>query len=374
MELAGVYRRLADLIAATADVRIDGDRPWDIRVRDPGVFRRALLGGSIGLGEAYLDGQWWSQDLEETAYRFAAARLEEVATLLPAGISQRVLWALGNQQSRQRSQRVARQHYDLGNDLFFAFLGAKKNYSCGSFRDATDLDSAQLGKLDLLCRKLNLQPGQRLLDVGGGWGEFARHAAQHHGARVTSISISNEQVEFAREYCKGTNVEVLRCDYRDVRGRFDRIAAIAMFTHVGFRNYRTFMQRMHELLEPDGIFVMEGIWGNVSTVHIDAWMDKYIFPGGQLPSGKQTFEAVEGLFVVEDLHNFGPSYVETLRAWHRNLEARWPELSTRYDDRVRRIFEYYFQVCAGYFRARAIQNWQLVLTKPGRSQPDCRLY
>src|SRR6476659_3844663 len=107
MELAGVYRRLADLIAATADVRIDGDRPWDIRVRDPGVFRRALLGGSIGLGEAYLDGQWWSQDLEETAYRFAAARLEEVATLLPAGISQRVLWALGNQQSRQRSKRVA---------------------------------------------------------------------------------------------------------------------------------------------------------------------------------------------------------------------------------------------------------------------------
>jgi cyclopropane-fatty-acyl-phospholipid synthase len=369
-----MYRRLADVIAARADVRIDGDRPWDIQVRDPDVFRRALLGGSIGLGEAYLDGQWWSQDLEETAYRFAAARLEELAALLPTGLARRALWMLGNQQSRRRSKRVAQQHYDLGNDLFLSFLGAKKIYSCGYFRDANDLDSAQLAKLDLLCRKLDIKPGQRLLDVGGGWGEFARHAAQHHGARVTSISISSEQVEFAREYCKGTDVEVLRCDYRDVRGRFDRVAAIAMFTHVGSRNYRSFMQKMHDLLEPDGVFVMEGIWGNVSTVHIDAWIDKYIFPGGQLPSGKQTFEALEGLFVVEDLHNFGPSYVHTLRAWHRNLEAHWPQLSARYDDRVRRIFEYYFQVCAGYFRARAIQNWQLVLTRAGRSQPACRLY
>jgi cyclopropane-fatty-acyl-phospholipid synthase len=218
-----------------------------------------------------------------------------------------------------------------------------------------------------------LQPGERLLDVGGGFGELARHAASHYGARVTSINISKEQVRFARERCRGLPVEVVRCDYRDVRGTFDKVAAIAVFTHVGYRNYRVFMEAMRRALAPGGILVMEGVWGNTSTTHIDPWIDKHIFPGGMFPSGAQTFAALEGLFVAEDLHNFGPHYVKTLRAWNRNLEEAWPRLRARHDEPLRRMFEFYFLMSAGYFRARALQHWQLVLTPPGAAQPPCRL-
>jgi len=364
---------VAGRLLERADVRIDGDRPWDLRVHHPRAFRRSLLEGSIGLGEGYLDGDWSCEDLEGFAYRLAIARLEEVAEKLPTGAALGAASMLRNRQSRRRATEVARAHYDLGNDFFLAFLGDKKVYSCGYFSDTDDLGQAQENKIDLVCRKLGLRPGEHLLDVGGGWGELARHAAARYGAHVTSINISEEQMRFAREHCRGLDVDVVRCDYRDVRGQFDKIAAVAMFTHVGHKNYRPFMESMHRVLAPGGVLVMDGIWGNVSMTRIDAWMDEYIFPNATLPSGAQTFAAFEGLFVAEDLHNFGPDYVKTLRAWDANLERAWPALRARYDDRVRRIFRYYFLVNAGYFRARTVHNWQIVLTPHGTAQPACRL-
>jgi cyclopropane-fatty-acyl-phospholipid synthase len=370
---SSIFRWIAERLLEPADVRIDGNRPWDIRVHDTRAFRRGLVEGSIGLGEAYLDGWWSCEDLEELACRIALARLEEVSERLPTGLALRVSSALGNRQSPRRATRVARAHYDLGNDLFLAFLGRIKSYSCGYFAGTDDLAEAQERKLDLVCQKLGLRAGEHLLDVGGGWGELARHAASRYGVRVTSINISAEQMRFAREHCRGLDVEIVRCDYRNLRGTFDKIAAVAMFTHVGHRNYRTFMETMHRALKPSGVLVMEGIWGNVSMTCIDPWMDKYIFPNAMLPSGAQTFAAFEGLFVAEDLHNFGPDYVKTLRMWNDNLQRAWPELRARYDERVRKIFEYYFLMNAGYFRARTVQNWQLVLTPQGTPQPQCRV-
>lgn len=359
-----LLRSAAELLLSSADIRIDGERPWDIRVRDRRAFIHALCLGSLGFGDGYVAGWWTCDDLEEMAFRLARARLEErVAERLPRALATRLLATLLNQQTPLGSLQVARRHYDLGNDLFLAFLGARKNYSCGYFDETHDLDVAQTQKLELLCRKLRLAPGERLLDIGGGWGEFARYAAQHHGVRVTSINISDEQLRFAREYCRGLDVELVRCDYRDMAGRFDKVAAIAMFTHVGYRNYRAFFHKVHELLDPDGVFVMEGIWGSVATKTLDAWMEKHIFPRSQLPSAAQTFSASEGLFSVEHLHNFGHAYAKTLRAWKQNLERAWPSLRARYDDAVLRVFQYYFQMCAGYFRARAVHNWQLVYTK-----------
>jgi cyclopropane-fatty-acyl-phospholipid synthase len=368
-----MFRYVAERILEPADVRIDGGRPWDIRVHNPRAFRRGIVEGSTGLGEAYLDGDWSCQDLEELFYRIARARLEEVVERMPAGLVARSASLLGNRQSRRRATHVTRAHYDLGNDFFHAFLGEKKSYSCGYFAGTDQLDQAQENKLDLVCKKLGLCPGEHLLDVGGGWGELARHAASRYGARVTSINISEQQMRFAREHCRGLDVEVVRQDYRDVRGTFDKVAAVAMFTHVGPRNYRTFMETMHRALRPGGVLVMEGIWCNVSMTRIDPWMDKYIFPNATIPSGAQTFAAFAGLFVAEDLHNFGPDYVKTLRAWNENLERTWPSLRTRYGERLHRIFRYYFLLCAGYFRARTVQNWQLVLTPQGTPQPECRL-
>ncbi len=356
-----------------ADVRLDGSRPHDIRVHDSRVFSRVAVHGSVGLGEAYLDGWWSTDDLEELAYRLASARLQRVTEWLPRGMVQNVTARLFNQQTRGLAQRVARDHYEMGNDLFSGFFGRYKNYSCAYFQDTDDLDRAQRQKLDLICKKLDLRPGDRLLDVGGGWGELARHAAAEYGAKVTSINISEEQMRYARAHCKGLDVTVQRCDYRDVRGAFDKVAAIAMFTHIGQRNYRTFMQSIRRVLEPGGIFIMEGVWGNVSTNRIDAWMDKYVFPGAMIPSGAQTFQAFEDIFVAEDIHNFGPHYLKTLRAWDANFEAAWPELRERYGERMHRIFNYYFRTIAGFFRARALQNWHLVLTPVGAAQPaHCR--
>jgi cyclopropane-fatty-acyl-phospholipid synthase len=365
-----VLRMLAEQLLKAADVRIDGGRPWDIRVHDPVLFRSVAMGGSIALGEAYMDGAWTCDDLEELAFRLGTARLERVAEVLPAGLMAALRARLFNQQTRARSMRVARAHYDLDDELFAAFLGRYRNYSCAYFRRTNDLDEAQRDKMDLVCRKLDLRPGEHLLDVGGGWGEFARHAACEFGARVTSINISERQLHYARERCRGLSVEVVRSDYRDVRGSFDKIAAIAMFTHVGARNYRTFMRAMHRLLKPHGVLLVEGVWGNVSTSRIDAWTDKYIFPGAMLPSGAQTFRAIEGLFVAEDLHNFGPDYLKTLREWNARFQAAWPRLSARFDERIRRMFEYFFCVVAGFFRARALQHWHLVLTRTGAPQPS----
>jgi cyclopropane-fatty-acyl-phospholipid synthase len=369
----GLLAGLASRILAPADIRLNGSRPWDIELHDERALVRALLHGSIGFGEGYVDGLWSTRDLEELSRRLALASVDDTARLLPASLVLNVASRVKNRQTRGRALEVVREHYDFGNDLFFAFLGKHKNYSCGYFEGAADLDQAQEQKLDMICKKLELRPGQHLLDVGGGWGELARFAASRYGARVTSVNLSERQMQFAREHCRGLDVDVVRADYREIRGDFDKIAAIAMFTHVGYKNYPAFMHAMHRLLRPEGIFLMEGVWGNTSVTHIDGWMDKYIFPNASIPSGAQTFAALEGLFVTEDLHNFGPSYVETLRAWNRNLEASWPALSHRYEDRVRRIFEFFFLLIAGFFRARALSNWHLVLTKSGRVQPRCRL-
>jgi cyclopropane-fatty-acyl-phospholipid synthase len=365
-------RRLAARLLARIDVQLDGDRPWDLKIRDSRALREAITRGSLGFGEAYVNGWWDCDDLEELTYRLVVSDLRGLAYKLPGVVLARALATHRNRQTRRLAREVAEHHYDFGNDLFSAFLGRYKVYSCGLFREGVDLDEAQHAKLDLICKKLDLRPGEHLLDVGGGWGEAARFAAEHYGARVTSINISEEQMSLARERCRGFDVEIVRRDYREVRGRYDKIMAIAMFTHVGPRNYRAFMETMHGALAPGGIFLMEGVWGNASQTIGDPWVDRHIFPNAVIPSGAQTFAAFERLFVAEDLHNFGPDYAKTLRAWNVNFQAAWPQLRARYDERTRRTFEYYFLAMAALFRARAMQNWHLVLTRAPTPQPPCR--
>jgi len=355
-------------LLAAADVRFNGDRPWDIQVRDAALYDRILRHGSLGFGEAYVDGAWESQQLDETFTRLLSADLERrvtrIAKLQFLGLFLKNL--LTNRQSRRRAFQVGERHYDIGNDVYTAMLDPTMSYSCGYWRDAETLDAAQLAKLKLICDKLELHAGERLLDIGCGWGGLARFAAEGYGVEVTGITVSKEQQRLARERCQGLPVTVELTDYRELAGRFDKLVSVGMFEHVGPRNYSTYFAVADRVLAHDGLFLLHTI-GNYDTTHItDAWIDKYIFPNGKVPSARQIATAVEPYFVIEDWHNFGQDYDRTLMAWWHNFDAAWPQLAGKYDERFYRMFKYYLNACAGYFRARQGQLWQIVLAKRSR--------
>lgn len=369
-------RRVEELLAG-ADVRLDGERPWDLRVHRLELFSRVLAGGSLALGEAYMDGWWDCPRLDEL---FARVLRAELGRCIPWWKRWReapgfLAAVLANPQSRRRAFRVGEHHYDIGNDLYRAMLGRLMVYSCGYWQTgATTLDEAQEAKLDLVCRKLGLEEGQRVLDVGCGWGGTARFAAERYGAEVVGLTVSQRQVDHGRELCAGLPVELRLQDYRDLRperdGRFDRILSLGMFEHVGRKNYRTFFRVARRMLADDGLFLLHTIGGNRSVRRTDAWIDRYIFPGSMLPSPVQVTRAAEDLFVLEDWHNFGADYDRTLTAWHENFERAWNDdatgLAERYGERFRRMWRYYLLSCAGSFRARKNQLWQLVLSPRGR--------
>jgi cyclopropane-fatty-acyl-phospholipid synthase len=249
-------------------------------------------------------------------------------------------------------------------------LDPYKQYSCAYFHETDDLADAQVRKLDLIRRKLHLEGRDHLLDIGCGWGGLARYMAERVGCTVTGVNVSSEQLQFARQWCRDLPVHFLDRDYRAINGVYDKIVSVGMFEHVGVKNYRTFMKVVHRSLKSDGIFLLHTIGGNVSQFTCDPWIHRYIFPNGMLPSIAQIARAAEGLFVIEDWHNFGPHYDKTLMAWHANFQRAWPELRSRYGQRFKRMWEYYLLSCAGAFRARTIQLWQIVLTKDGRGVPQ----
>jgi cyclopropane-fatty-acyl-phospholipid synthase len=370
-----VAAALVERALAGSEIRLDGSRAWDIRVTDDRFFASVLLRGSLGVGEAYMAGWWECGDLEELARRALVAELDSRFSVVPTSMIAAALARLRNDQSLERSRRVADQHYSMDNDLFCRFLGRYRMYSAGYFEgsDPDDLDEAQRRKLDLICRKLELSGADHLLDVGGGWGELARYAAATYGCRVTSINISDEQIRFAREYCRGLPVEIVKCDYRYVQGRFDKIAAIAMFPHVGYKNHREFIRVMRDHLAPEGLLLIECTAKNVSRTHMDPWVDRYFFPGALFPSVRQIGAAIDGMFAVEDWQNFWSSYIHTLRAWNRNFQSSWPELSTRYPESTRRMFEYFFLTGAGGFHARLLNYWHILLAPLTRHLPAPQL-
>ncbi len=353
-------------------VTINGPRPFDIKVNDARMYSRVLRDKNLGLGESYMDGWWHCQRVDELMFRILSARLDQKV----AGSFKLVLPMLGslllNRQSKNRSKDVAKRHYDLGNDLFFSFLDPYNQYSCAYFNGTDSLEQAQLNKMDLICSKLGLCSGDRVLDIGFGWGGLAKYMAQNYSCSVTGVNISAEQIAYAREFCKDLPIDVMHCDYRDVRGQFDKIVSVGMFEHVGRKNYRKFMQTASNCLKQGGIFLLHTIGSNESQVKSDPWITKYIFPNGELPSIAQISKAAEGLFVIEDLQNLGPHYDKTLMAWNERFQAAWPRLEGSYDHRFKRMWEYYLLSCAGAFRARDIQLWQFVMTKGCTQQPSCR--
>ncbi len=359
---------LAEL-AESCGVRFNGDAPWDIRVLDPGVYRQILTRGSLGFGEAYMDGLWECAQLDELIYRLLKHRAEEK---LGGWNRVRLLGEmlrhhLFNLQAPHRAFQVGVAHYDIGNDVFAAMLDPTMSYSCAYWRAATDLASAQRAKLELACRKLELKPGERVLEIGCGWGGFAHHAATHYGVEVFGITVSKEQQKLAQERCAGLPVTIALMDYREIRGEFDKIVSIGMFEHVGPKNYPVYFEIARQALKPQGLFLLHTIGIDRTTPHTDPWIDKYIFPNGKLPSAAEIAHAIDGRFVIEDWHNFGADYDRTLMAWWENFERAWPTLAPKYGERFRRMWRYYLMSCAGFFRSHQGQLWQIVLSRPERS-------
>jgi cyclopropane-fatty-acyl-phospholipid synthase len=308
-------------------------------------------------------GWWRADDIEELTYRLLRARLHWLSFALPPNPLRLLEAAFVNRQSRRGSALLADRHYNLGNDLFCGFLGSQMSYSCALFNGTSSLDTAQQLKLERLCQLLGLHEGDHLLDVGGGWGAFARHAASNHGCRVTSINIADEQIRYARDLCAGLPVEVVKCDYRDLTGTYDKVAVIAMLTHVGHTNYRRFMSVIHDCLADHGTLLIETLGSRVPKINVEPWTDTYIFPGGVLPSMGQIDRAAAGLFTREHVAEFGSHYIPTLRAWNANLQAAWPALSHSYPETTRLMLEYFFLTVAGAFRAGLFRYWHILMQK-----------
>jgi cyclopropane-fatty-acyl-phospholipid synthase len=346
-----------------ADVRINGDCPWDIQVHDRRFFSRVLASGTLGFGESYMEGWWDCAALDEMCCRAIRAGLEKRFKFRLPNVWAFLTAVLANQQTLRRSRKVGRVHYDLSNDFFEAMLDPNMQYSCALFAEGDDLASAQLRKLDWICERLRLRPGLRLLDIGCGWGGLARHAARHFGCQVVGITVSREQFQYAQRWCRGLDVEIQLRDYREVTEQFDRVVSVGTIEHVGYKNYPTYMRAAARSLGEDGLFLCQGICGNVSCFHTDPWIERYIFPNSMLPSVAQLTRAAEGVFIVEDVKNIGPNYDPTLLAWEENFRRAWPRFADRYGEHFRRMWRFYLLSCAGAFRARSLQVYSILFSE-----------
>ena len=360
------YKNTIEKILKSVDVEINGSRPWDLQVHDERFYARVLSGGSLALGESYMDGLWDCKALDQLSEKLLRGRIDkQVKASSPSFFLVLLRAYLLNPQSKKRAYIVGKKHYDVGNDLFSLMLDERMNYSCGYWRNAENLGQAQINKLDLICRKLHLRPGMSVLEIGCGWGAFAKYAAENYGVSVDGVTISKQQFEFAQDSCKGLNVSIELKDYRELTGQYDCIVSVGMFEHVGYKNYKKYMEVVHRCLKEEGLFLLHTIGRNHSRSVTDPWINKYIFPNGMTPSVQQIGTASEGLFVVEDWHNFGQDYDATLMSWNKNFQNNFDKLKDLYDDRFKRMWEYYLSMCAGTFRSRRNQLWQLVMTKGG---------
>lgn len=348
-----------------AGIEVDGPAASDIQVHDSRLWERVLRDRELGLGESYQDGWWDAERLDEFLTKVQLADLRAEIKPGPDLLLLAAKAAVGNRQTQRRAAANASAHYDIGNDLYDRMLDPRMIYSCGYWSDALTLADAQDAKLDLICRKLGIEPGMRLLDIGCGWGGLAAFAAERYGAHVTGISPAGEQVRVARERTRGLSVTIDQLDYRAVTGTYDRVTSVGMMEHIGPKNLQTFFDVCHRVLAPDGVMLHHTIGSNESKLRSDPWFDKYIFPGGVVPSLEQISGAALHDWVIEDVHNFGPDYDRTLMAWSDNIEARWDEIP-HYDERFRRTWHYYLMASAASFRVRNLQLWQIVFRRSAR--------
>jgi cyclopropane-fatty-acyl-phospholipid synthase len=355
-------KSLAISILKTAGIPINSDEPWSIHVHNEKLWDRVMSQHQLGMAEAYMDGWWDCQAIDEMLTRLLKVDATSLLKLSPTIIAHGIKSTVKNHQTKKLAAANAKHHYNIGNDLYSRMLDSEMIYSCAYWRDAKSLEEAQFAKLDLICRKLELQPGMRLLDVGSGWGGLLRHAVKHYGVIATGISPADNQINLAREKSEGLGITFIQQDYRDLEGEFDRIVSVGMMEHVGPKNLKTFFKKCDSLLAKNGMMLHHTISSNLSKHATDPFFDRYIFPGGVLPSFAQISSAAENKFIIEDVHNFGPDYDRTCMEWYRNINRHWSEIP-QYDERFRRMWNYYLLASAAGFRARNIQLIQMVFRR-----------
>jgi len=354
-----------------AGITLNGDKPYDMRIHNEEAYRRILRDGSIGLGETYMEGWWDCDRLDEFAYYMTKADVGgkfkynlkfKLKALLPR---------LFNMQTLRLSRRVSDQHYDIDNELYEYMLGPTMSYTCAYWKNAKTLDEAQLNKLDLECRKLYLKPGETVLDLGCGWGGFSLYAAKHYDVKIVAVNIAKNNIDYLNANKGDLPIETYVCDYRNVdkynprKKKFDKVLAVGMLPHVGYKNHRMLFEVMRGNLKDEGLAFIHSVGSNITMHRADPWTDKYIFPNGVAPSIRQIGTALERLFIMEDWHNYSRDYDYTLSAWHDNLSKHWELLSERYDKKFYLMWKYFLLFCAGMYRARGLQLWEFVLSPYG---------
>jgi len=367
-------RSLIRRLFEQAGVAVGGSQPWDIQVHRERFYRRVLR-GSLGLGESYMDGDWDVEALDALFRRIIRMDLAQSPLVSVNRVLLDLKSRLTNLQTRIGSRAIAEAHYDLDHRLYENFLGPWNQYTCCFFDRARTLEDAEVEKLEMVCNKLGLAEGDHVLDIGCGWGGFARYAAETRGCRVTGISISREQIAYAREYTAGLPVEIVECDYRDLPARygsahFDKAVIIGMIEHVGYKNYRGLFRIVRKLLRDEGLFLLHTIGNSRVTTVVDPWIEKYIFRNSMAPAMAQLAHSLEGLFVVQDWENYGHYYAPTLSHWQQRFEKNWPRIAAidtprPFDERFRRMFNYYFLSCKAGFETEHIFLWHLVMSKEG---------
>ena len=360
-----------------AGITLNGSEPWDIQVKNDRFFRRSLR-GSLGFGESYMEGDWDVGSIDALFRRIIRYDISDSLMVMLNRLRLDLKSRLTNMQSRIGSRAIAETHYDLDHRLYELFLGPWNQYTCCFYDKATTLEEAEVEKLEMVCNKLDLQPGDRVMDIGCGWGGFAKYAAETRGCHVTGVSISVEQIAYARKYTAGLPVDIIECDYRDLPkryedGSFDKVVIIGMIEHVGYKNYRHLFEVVHRMLNDVGLFLLHTIGNSTVTTVVDPWIEKYIFRNSMAPAASQLTHAMEMLFTLQDWENYGHYYPSTLAHWQERFEANWPrieaiETANRFDERFRRMFNYYFLSCKAGFETEDILLWHLVMSKAGCRQ------
>ncbi len=376
------YKQKVAAVLKEADIELNGSRPWDPQIQNDDFYARVIANPSLGLGEAYMDGWWDAERVDLMIEKILLAQLDKKIKwgplILPV-LSAKLL----NSQSRRKAFEVGEKHYDIGNDLFERMLDRRMTYTCGYWKGLAripeNLDRAQEAKLDLVCRKIGLKAGDHVLDIGCGWGSFMIYAAEKYGARCTGVSVSKEQVELGRKRAGNLPIEFKLVDYRELQvpatGPYDHVISLGMFEHVGPKNYRDYMAAAHRVMKEEGLFLLHTIGKNAPDAKKEPFMNKYIFPNAIMPTVAQIGKSVEGLFVMEDWHNFGFDYNTTLAAWRHNFNTHWSQLAEarnseggpRYSERFYRMWNYYLLICMGAIAARRLNLWQIVLSPKGVS-------
>jgi len=366
--MATAGRRTETLITAgltRAGVTVNGPNPWDIRVLDNRLFRRVVGTRELGFGDSYVEGWWECDRIDELVTRILRTGIKRI---LPPGISGLTLAArsvITNTQGSERAGDNATAHYGQHDALLRLILGEPLVYSCADWRDATDLADAQHAKIDRLASKLQLRPGMRVLDIGCGWGATADYLSTRHGVIVVGITPVAAQATHAARHHRHSDVSFVTTDFSNFTSPkpFDRIYSVGMVEHVGPKNLKPFFRHCQDLLVDDGIMFHQTIGRRTPRASTDAWIDRRIFPGGAIPSVQQLSRAWSAGWVLEDFENLGPDYDRTLMAWLGLLEGKKDQVLDQFGEEMYRTFRFYFQYCAGAFRARELQLWQLVLTK-----------